>query len=409
MRIYFIFNVLLFFVSLSGVNTTLGADPRLIRCMESDFKDIYEAALKKGTVVTLPEHPREQSKFLERLFAQNSHFKIKLRSKTSKPYPKIEKAQTIQSMSMDEDGFFILEADGSSSKINSFDIDQVELIEDMDSFSPRRIERTPLIQRSPRAAAISSTYPTYLSGAKLYARLQRLFDLPIPSNVRTSLQRRWKNIEKKKNAFHWDDYSKIKTAQLEVSRDRHPVVIDQMIENQEMALTQIKKWIEVGQDLDKNRLIELHQILAKKIRDDQGRPVSSTLRKQRIAAGRDYRQELHQDRHLCTDPEQLEQAMEDLLAWYNTHKDRIHPIEIAAGMHQRLVSVHFFTNANGRFARTVTDWILTSRGYPPALFTETTRNTALFARMDANRNLPPGENVIRITEAIEKAMETLWP
>jgi len=56
--------------------------------------------------------------------------------------------------------------------------------------------------------------------------------------------------------------------------------------------------------------------------------------------------------------------MARLFTWYNYHKDRLHPVELGAIVHNRLVQVHPFTDGNGRTARLVMNWIVSSHGYP---------------------------------------------
>lgn len=55
--------------------------------------------------------------------------------------------------------------------------------------------------------------------------------------------------------------------------------------------------------------------------------------------------------------------MEDYFIWYETHKNRLHPIVLAAEMHEKLVTIHPFIDGNGRTSRLVMNLILLQHGY----------------------------------------------
>lgn len=55
--------------------------------------------------------------------------------------------------------------------------------------------------------------------------------------------------------------------------------------------------------------------------------------------------------------------MEDYFIWYNENKGKLHPIILAAEMHERLVTIHPFIDGNGRTSRLVMNLILLQNGY----------------------------------------------
>jgi Fic family protein len=55
--------------------------------------------------------------------------------------------------------------------------------------------------------------------------------------------------------------------------------------------------------------------------------------------------------------------MEDYFHWYNINKTKLHPIVLAAEMHERLVTIHPFIDGNGRTSRLVMNLILLKHGY----------------------------------------------
>lgn len=61
---------------------------------------------------------------------------------------------------------------------------------------------------------------------------------------------------------------------------------------------------------------------------------------------------------------QVPQLMEDFFAFYQASKDRMHPVALASELHERLVTIHPFTDGNGRTARLLMNLILIRHGYP---------------------------------------------
>ncbi|WP_211247103.1 Fic family protein [Conchiformibius steedae] len=56
--------------------------------------------------------------------------------------------------------------------------------------------------------------------------------------------------------------------------------------------------------------------------------------------------------------------MNQYFDFYHKNKDIMHPVELAAEMHERLVTIHPFIDGNGRTARLVMNLILLRNGYP---------------------------------------------
>lgn len=54
----------------------------------------------------------------------------------------------------------------------------------------------------------------------------------------------------------------------------------------------------------------------------------------------------------------------DLIQWIN-QKNNVHPIIVSSVFHHQCVSVHPFSDGNGRLARAVSQWILYKRGFDP--------------------------------------------
>jgi Fic family protein len=72
-------------------------------------------------------------------------------------------------------------------------------------------------------------------------------------------------------------------------------------------------------------------------------------------------------KHLPPQPYLLQDLMEDYFRFYELHKDDLHPVVLAAEMHERLVSIHPFIDGNGRTSRLIMNLILLQYGFPLAI------------------------------------------
>ncbi|MBU2019227.1 MAG: Fic family protein [Bacteroidetes bacterium] len=67
--------------------------------------------------------------------------------------------------------------------------------------------------------------------------------------------------------------------------------------------------------------------------------------------------------HTPPQPYLVPKQMEDYFIWYNQNKNRLHPVLLAAEMHERLVTIHPFIDGNGRTSRLVMNFILLQNGF----------------------------------------------
>lgn len=63
-------------------------------------------------------------------------------------------------------------------------------------------------------------------------------------------------------------------------------------------------------------------------------------------------------------PFMLNKLMEDYFLFYQEQKGKMHPVVLAAEMHERLVTIHPFIDGNGRTARLVMNLVLMQAGFP---------------------------------------------
>lgn len=69
---------------------------------------------------------------------------------------------------------------------------------------------------------------------------------------------------------------------------------------------------------------------------------------------------------ILPNPRKVPDLMQDFVEWLS-HNQRLHPIELAAEAHYRLVTIHPFVDGNGRTARLLMNMILLMSGYPAAI------------------------------------------
>lgn len=75
------------------------------------------------------------------------------------------------------------------------------------------------------------------------------------------------------------------------------------------------------------------------------------------------------------EPEMLENMMQELEEWINENRSSFHPVEFAALLHLKFVSIHPFIDGNGRISRLIMNLSLIQDGYmlaiiPPICRTE---------------------------------------
>ncbi|OJW46923.1 MAG: cell filamentation protein Fic [Alphaproteobacteria bacterium 41-28] len=106
--------------------------------------------------------------------------------------------------------------------------------------------------------------------------------------------------------------------------------------------------------LTEHDLLQLHSLILKGIDEEN--------------AG-SYRQvavRISGSRVVLPNPLKVTELMADYFNWLQTTKN-VHPVELAAEAHYRLVTIHPFVDGNGRTARLLMNLILLMNGYPPAI------------------------------------------
>lgn len=117
------------------------------------------------------------------------------------------------------------------------------------------------------------------------------------------------------------------------------------------AITYIKQLMERNFPLNERELLSVHNLILRGIiPEDAGR----YRRVQVMIKG---------SSHMPPQPYIVAKEMEDYFIWYEENKSKMHPVVLAAEMHERLVTIHPFIDGNGRTSRLIMNLILLQNGY----------------------------------------------
>ena len=121
--------------------------------------------------------------------------------------------------------------------------------------------------------------------------------------------------------------------------------------NHQEAIAYIKHLMEKSTNLNEREVLSIHNLILRGINpNDAGR----YRRVQVMIKGSSF---------MPPQPFMVAKEMEDFFIWYETNKNGLHPIVLAAEMHERLVTIHPFIDGNGRTSRLVMNLILLQNGY----------------------------------------------
>ncbi|KAL2092792.1 hypothetical protein ACEWY4_012590 [Coilia grayii] len=85
-----------------------------------------------------------------------------------------------------------------------------------------------------------------------------------------------------------------------------------------------------------------------------------------VEAGRLRTSQVFVGHHVPPHPQDLQRHMQELVQWLNSEEAlNLHPVELAALAHYKLVYVHPFVDGNGRTSRLLMNLVLMQASYPP--------------------------------------------
>jgi Fic family protein len=125
--------------------------------------------------------------------------------------------------------------------------------------------------------------------------------------------------------------------------------------NHQEAIHYVRELSSENSDFDERDLLSIHQLILKGIRERD----AGVYRKQPVFVVKS-----DGTRHEFPQAFLLNKLVENYFIFYNENKDTMHPVEMAAHLHQKLVNIHPFIDGNGRSSRLVMNLHLLKHGYP---------------------------------------------
>ncbi len=145
---------------------------------------------------------------------------------------------------------------------------------------------------------------------------------------------------------------------------------------------------------------ELHDLVMKKTDEDwAGRYRQSNV----FITGTD---------HTPPDANAVPLTMNKFINWFRQNHCRLHPIELAAKLHHRLVFIHPFLDGNGRTARLLMNVVLMRKGFPLAIILKNDRKRyyQVLQQADKDNYLPLIRFIARSLErSLDIYLKTLTP
>ncbi|MBU0684411.1 MAG: Fic family protein [Candidatus Thermoplasmatota archaeon] len=80
---------------------------------------------------------------------------------------------------------------------------------------------------------------------------------------------------------------------------------------------------------------------------------------------RAYQVAISGSRFMPPSPVEIQPLLREFFRWYDRSKSSLHPVELAATVHLRFVTIHPFADGNGRMSRLLMNFVLQKHGFPP--------------------------------------------
>jgi Fic family protein len=107
--------------------------------------------------------------------------------------------------------------------------------------------------------------------------------------------------------------------------------------------------------------------------------------------------------HKPPEAHEVPHLMSELVLWVTANTKKLHPVELAAIVHHKLVHIHPFNDGNGRTARLVMNVLLMRVGYPLAVILKNDRKKYYdtLEQADKGNNKP---FVVFVAQAVERSL-----
>lgn len=155
--------------------------------------------------------------------------------------------------------------------------------------------------------------------------------------------------------------------------------------NHKEAIDFIRELVGKDTDFSNYDLLNIHYLILKSIRPkDAGR-----YRTQDV--------EITGSSHSPPPHFKLIDLMEEYFKFYEENKNTMHPVELSAEMHERLVTIHPFIDGNGRTSRLVMNLILLKNGYPITIIEgENAKRLEYYDSLELSRNIDGNKKIFKL-------------
>lgn len=159
------------------------------------------------------------------------------------------------------------------------------------------------------------------------------------------------------------------------------------------AIDWIRKQVErKPQNVTQRDILELHALVLKGVDDtNAGRYRNVAVRISGSAV-------------VLPNPLKVPDLMEEFADWLSQSRE-LHPVELAAEAHYRLVTIHPFVDGNGRTARLLMNMILIMSGYPTAIIRKRERLTYIGALEKAQLGGSKENFLAIISKAVKRSFD----
>lgn len=121
--------------------------------------------------------------------------------------------------------------------------------------------------------------------------------------------------------------------------------------NHKEAIDYIKFLVDKNTILTERELLSIHNLILRGVHpEDAGRYRTVPVR-------------ISGSSHIPPQPLSVAEEMTKYFQWYENNRIHLHPVVLAAEMHERLVTIHPFIDGNGRTARLIMNLILLQNGF----------------------------------------------
>jgi Fic family protein len=103
-------------------------------------------------------------------------------------------------------------------------------------------------------------------------------------------------------------------------------------------------------------------------------------------------------------PRKVPDLMQEFVEWLK-HSGNLHPVELAAEAHYRLVTIHPFVDGNGRTARLLMNMILLMTGYPSAIIRKRDRLAYIGSLEKAQLGGSKDDYLKIIAKAVDRSLD----